>query len=313
MNSYKNPIQIIIIIIIMTSGNLFVFLVGLVCGGLWIHFGGLSQVDANKIWLIRHCHVHILNTQCCSIVGDSRSSHWGNFFMEHISKPASIMASGYTFDKSCKEISNLTIVPPLMSLLSSSSYCRNSQHMYLTAYAIYYRLGNKVEGDVNTEFCVGQERELVAFLKKRNLKKDVVVVWEHYGIVDILRNFGVEVSNWKNKLKDHYELVFWVDIQEGKWGYQCYEYGKNDVSCSQSVVDWLGSFQEADLNGFKYFGETDFHIRVRMIVVLGIFLGCGIGVVAFLICKEITSSSMFLEEESETIFQKIPIFSSFIL
>ena len=289
----------------MTSIYLLSFLCGLVYGGVWVH----SSVVGNKIWIINPCDRPLTNSgsksACCSSLGYSHSKQWGDYFMEHVSKPVLIVSSGYTYEKYCSEISNLTVVPPLKSLLSFSSDCRNSQHMYLTAYAVYFRLEHKVEGEVNTDFCVGQERELVAFLKKRVYGRgsefaaggDVVVVWEHHATVDILRHFGFQVVRWRNLLNKHYELAFWIDVRAGKWGYRCYEYGREGSECSASVVDLLGNFREADLNGFKYLGEEDLGMRIQMIVVLGALVGCGIGLVAFLIFREISS-----KEDSEVLF-----------
>jgi hypothetical protein len=289
----------------MTSFYLLCLFFGLRYGGLWNQY----IVNGNKIWLLRHCDMPSSLSPCCSSIGYKRNKLLGDFLSEKISEPVLVMASGYIYEKACQEVSNLTIVPHMSSLLKMSSAfgCKKTQRMYLTAYAMYYHLGDKVIGEVNTDFCVGQERQMVAFLKKHvlnNLKVDVVVVWEHNGLMDILRDFGFQISKWKNRLKEYYELVFWIDLDLGDWGYECFDFRMNGTGtgCSQSVVEWL-DIREVGV-GIRRMNEKDLGTRIWMIVVLGFFVGCGTGFVAFLIYREISSVS----EDFSWVFRKMPIY-----
>jgi hypothetical protein len=98
---------------------------------------------------------------------------------------------------------------------------------------------------VDTRFCVGQERDLAEFLRLRwrggGGSGDVLVVWEHQGIIDILGAFGFPISKWRHRWKERYDLVFWVDLDMGRWGYDCYDFERGVDDCDGGVRGWLGA------------------------------------------------------------------------
>jgi hypothetical protein len=153
------------------------------------------------------------------------------------------MASDYRTEKECDFSFHLLGG----SSSSSSSRCPKSQRMYITARIIQQSLeGKEAVDNIDNHFCVGEESALVQFLLgKREEKGDVLVVWEHHGIIDILREFGYRISKWRHQWKEHYELVFWVDLEGGGWGYECYfpnksGSGVNIGGCDKTIRGWLG-------------------------------------------------------------------------
>jgi len=268
----------------------YLLIIQLFLQGLW--------VNGKKIWLIRHCDKPSKSeSPCCSTYGYLRAESWGNYFESRVSKPLVYIASDYHPAKECSFVS--------YSLEGSSvSNCPKSQRMYITSQFIQQTLFKKgILGEINTHFCVGEESSLVRFLLgEKEEKGDVLIVWEHHGIVDILRRFGFRVSKWRNHLKEHYELVFWIDLDMDVWGYECYDFEKKAKNCSRTIVDWLG-IREVGV-GIREMSEMDLGVRIWMIVVLGFSVGCGMGVVAFLICRHVSSSP----EELEGIFRKMPIY-----
>jgi hypothetical protein len=255
---------------------------------MWIH--------SKKVWLIRHCDkLTKYESPCCSSYGYLRSEKWGDYFETKISTPLFLMASDYQSKKECE------IMSSIVEGFSSLSQCPKSQRMYITAQIIQQTLEGKgaVKG-IDSSFCVGEESALVQFLLKREEKGDVLVVWEHNGIVDILRHFGFKLSKWKNQLKEYYELVFWVDIDKEDWGYDCYYFENINTGCSQPVVDWLG-IRKVGLKGSSGYEEYNKN-RFWMIVVFGFLVGCGIGLVVFLITQEVSS------DETIAFYRKMPIY-----
>ena len=295
---------------------------------IWL-FGWLIQglyVNSNKIWLIRHCDKPSkTESPCCSARGYLRAEAWSNYFATRATQPLYYISSGYRQKQECI---NDFYVPEKGDL---NSDCPKSQRMFITSYIIQQSLreedvqnqkeemeGEKEEGEegegaienMNTQFCVGQESSLVDFvLRKRGEKGDILITWEHSGIVEILRHMGFDISKWKNHMKEHYELVFWVDLDIGTWGYECYDFevSENDgdeqpMKCSKSVIDWLGT------NRYNNSAHGEVHdfiaTRILMIMVMGFLIGCGIGLVVFLIMHYVEN----YDYESKAFFRKMPVY-----
>lgn len=225
-----------------------------------------SETSAKRIWIIRHCDKGRDKTPCCSDVGYTRAQLWGDYFIRKItSTPSSnitIISSGYSPISSVSDKRECPMAKPKWAETEwtetksdHTQNCQASQRMYLTAKIIGEKLDllfgkSKPQIQVCHSLCVGQESELVAQANNETTK-NVLIVWEHKGIVDILRHFGMKVGKWKKKWKHIYSLVFWVDIltetnnpvknDAPHWGYECVELevGECDKILDE-VREWLG-------------------------------------------------------------------------
>ena len=196
--------------------------------------GGAVDLMASgrRIWLIRHCDKPQSSSHCCSELGYKRAAKWGEYFKSKFVPHSKTLVVASDF--------NPTAPCPLLLLSAEAKFgtkkCQKSQRMVETAIEM-----GLAPGRIFHDYCVGQEAELVAYLKQDDnpFWDNAVVVWEHAGIVDILRGFGFKIGEWKHKWTDIYSLVFWIDLADGGWGVDCSELVEGECVLSNSVIKWL--------------------------------------------------------------------------
>jgi len=190
----------------------------------------LSTIE--NIWLIRHCDKTINdNNPCCSNYGYDRANNWHEYFERYIDSSPYIYASNYNEEKTC--IVNY--------YYKSNSDCQKSQRMFLTAQAIHDTF-NHIKNDVNIDYCTGQYVDLVKSLDDIS-NKQVIIVWEHKEIVDIINYIGIKLDEWPKDAADEYNVVFMIDINKNQLYYDCYNWEDDDVKCSNVINDWLYKYE----------------------------------------------------------------------
>jgi len=221
----------------------------------------LSIIPAasKSIWFIRHCDKPHRYSSCCSDVGYERANHWHNYFLPriHLNQPLAIYTSGFSETRACVNIS---------THLSTYSYsCQKSQRMYLTALAInqnipssticskYYRKSRSDSVDISQicrslrrAYCIGDYRRLLHDINL-STSEQILVVWEHTEIVDMIRAYGIDMPKWRNHFNDLYNIVFHLEFDAKntptKFTYDLYDFRTNRGSHSREVDEWLRSTQ----------------------------------------------------------------------
>jgi len=198
----------------------------------------VSSVD--RIWLLRHCDKPVNNdSPCCSPIGYVRADNWYYYFDRYLDKNDNIViySSNYNEKKIC--------IPFLNSQYTPNINCQKSQRMFLTAYYILNQLTNNkyhVKNNINLDYCIGYKPQLLNDIMKNKKINDVIVVWEHKEIIDIIRYFNIKLTKWHNKFTNVYDLIFMIDVVSKKLYIECYSYLTNGTSCNQDVQTWLQDF-----------------------------------------------------------------------
>jgi hypothetical protein len=168
--------------------------------------------------------------------------------------------------------------------------CGISQREYITAQTIDESM--HLLEPVNTEFCVGEYPFLVRHCVK-NPSPDVLIVWEHFEIPNIIRQFNIPISDWPNTINDHYDIVFMIDVGQSKLFYDCYDVGFHSIdpsirslssgsssgssstsrtNCSETVKEWLYGYEnivrlEKPHHPFEYIERFDYSFFVLLALV----------------------------------------------
>jgi hypothetical protein len=225
----------------------------------------------NRIWLVRHCDKPISTSDpCCSKLGYERAAQWHLYFEKYIQKrdKVKIYSSNFNEKKIC--INNIKYLP--------DSSCQKSQRMFLTAYYLQNTFKDDVidlSPTIDNDYCVGEKDKLLSAILKDMVVTDAIVVWEHKEIVDIIRNFDIQIKKWKNKFKNIYNLVFMIDVQRRQLFYDCFDFDKNAITNCSEVNDmgkWLSNFNSID----KYSGAlyttsqypTNYKIEINYIKII---------------------------------------------
>jgi ABC-type antimicrobial peptide transport system permease subunit len=112
--------------------------------------------------------------------------------------------------------------------------------MFLTAQAISDSL-NYVKDDINIDFCTGQYTELID--TTHNIpNNDVIIVWEHKEIVDMINYIGIDLDKWPDEANEEYNVVFMINIHQPTLYYECYNWENRDKTCSPSIDKWLKKY-----------------------------------------------------------------------
>jgi hypothetical protein len=103
---------------------------------------------------------------------------------------------------------------------------------------------------LNLNYCIGETTKLLdTILKNKAFYTDILIIWEHHEIIDIIRHFDIDISRWKNKYKHEYDIVFMIDYPENKLYFDCYNFEKNEIQCKSTIHEWLSEFQSV---GYYY-------------------------------------------------------------
>ena len=214
----------------------------------------------NNIWIIRHCDEINDTDRCCSSIGYNRSTFWGYLFTNHYFNSKvniNIYATGSSSLEFCKD----NIRGPI------NNKCKKSQRMVLTANYIYNNITyndlkyNKytrynVNPKINTQFCAGDEKLMANdILKNFNDKDDdIIIVWRHENIVDIINAFGIKLSEWPKKIDDYFHLIFMINKK--KMYYGCLDFIENNFNCDNEVNKWLKNHNKLYLNNYLYMASS---------------------------------------------------------
>lgn len=179
---------------------------------------------STSIYILRHCDKDLDNSKNgCAVQGYQRAVHWKNYFDQKNLKNPVFYAFGFAISK-CKGTSknrtNKCPVDPTVVFTKDDpascdnfnySKCSASQRAFLTICP----LASSYNSEVVTEFCVGDETALVADIYQQNILSDIVVVWEHNAIIDLLKKVAKYFStaqdylDWSSK-DDSYNLLFTI-------------------------------------------------------------------------------------------------------
>jgi len=202
---------------------------------LFLLFLFIQPSFSKNIWLLRHCDKPLdnPNNPCCSEDGYARSYNWSRYFMQYLPQDTSFQmyASGYNAHKICIN-ENINKFENNEDKNMSRKNCQKSQRMYLTAKIINQTF---YESNINTDYCVGEVDALIEQIR-RDSNPNILIIWEHEEIIEIIHKLGVYISSWKNKWKNIYNLVFLLDTTKKMLYYDCL--GK----CDRSVDHWLRYF-----------------------------------------------------------------------
>jgi hypothetical protein len=194
----------------------------------------------NNIWFIRHCDKpNNSNNPCCSEIGYERSIAWYDYLKTKINKRSNIKfyASGFAEEKVCDYFTN-------HKKYKANKQCQKSQRMFLTCNIIYNNFSNDnqylINNFINLNYCVGEEKDLLnSVIKNANKHDDVVIVWEHNGIIDILNMLNLDINFWKKKYKNMYDIIFKYDYKNHKLTYYCYDYKTKNIKCDKDIDQWF--------------------------------------------------------------------------
>jgi hypothetical protein len=181
-----------------------------------------------NIFIIRHCDKDTGNG--CTAQGYARAKKWGSFFAKKNLKTPLIYAFGFKL-KGCvdsqpavkiRQNACLVDIEQLLTDVGSDcaynhTGCSSSQRAFITACG-----ASGISGaQVITEFCVGHEEELVNDLYNQNGDCDIIISWEHNGIIDILNAMSKKFKSntifdpWNDKDKNVYNLLFTIPRLSG--------------------------------------------------------------------------------------------------
>ena len=205
------------------------------------NYFGLS-LGINRIWFIRHCDKpHNNKNPCCSMLGYKRAENWDYYLTKYLTKNDSIkiVTSNFNTNKVC--MMDLDRTP--------DSYCPKSQRMYLTSHLIYHNMKRinmyNISYNINKNFCVGEAKKMLSsILKTETSYSDIIIVWEHKEISDLIQKFDIKISKWKNIYRDHYDLLFMIDIENNELFYDCFDYKTLTTGCSKKIDEWLRDYKK---------------------------------------------------------------------
>lgn len=187
--------------------------------------------STKHVWLIRHCDKpNDKESSCCSSYGYKHANNWYKYFEKYITSSPYIYGANYNEEYQCTEYHNYNY----------DRNCQKSQRMYLTAYAIHESFYYS-KNEVNIDYCTGQYKELSKSVSNIN-NDNVIVVWEHSEIIDIINYFGINVNKWPNNLDDEYNIVFMIDVDSSKLYYDCYQWEADYTYCSNDIIKWLNKY-----------------------------------------------------------------------
>ena len=181
--------------------------------------------------------------------------------------------------------------------------CQKSQRMFLTAYNLHKSFeSNDIMSNINAKFCIGEYNALMNEIED-STNKQIVIIWEHNEIIDIIRFLGIKIDKWKNKFDDIYDIIFMIDENNDLY-YDCYDFENNVTGCNhysnnQDFQKWLSDFPMISkkdpiyqsVNMVKY--KSGNNSLVIICILSSLFLGCII-IFARKVCIK-TKKSLFRE------------------
>jgi hypothetical protein len=114
--------------------------------------------------------------------------------------------------------------------------------MFLTSLYIFNTFTNIQY--LNIDYCIGDYKDLTKNAYKQEYN-DVIIVWEHDEIIDIINYIGIDLKKWPNDIEG-YNIVFMIDIDSNKLYYDCYNFENNNIVCDKKTNDWLKKYEHID-------------------------------------------------------------------
>jgi len=121
--------------------------------------------------------------------------------------------------------------------------------MYWTAKLLHDRLQQSaditVSRTVNSKWCVGEGAQLMDHVytsSESRATTDLIIVWEHHEIVEMIRRLGIHMPKWRKTHVNEYSLVLQMDVTHHKLYYDCFDYRTNQTGCSEEIAGWLHDY-----------------------------------------------------------------------
>jgi len=164
--------------------------------------------------------------------------------------------------------------------------------MYSTAYYIKENLENlkqyNVKSSIDTEYCIGEYRDLLHSIKQNKHVSDAVLIWEHKEIIDIIRSFDIDINEWKDDYKDVYDIVFMIDLKKKRLYYDCYDYRDSSIQCRSGIRSWLRHFDHIQSYKSMMLNNSDNNMDKYIPVYLVIFFASIVGFMIYLFYLYVT-------------------------
>lgn len=203
-----------------------------------------SVASLKTVYIIRHCDDIEDDSPCCSLVGYDRANTWNRLFDAALEdKKLTLYSPGADYDTATQCKPNIKI--------TNQSSCQKSQRMALTAKLINYNSNSEV--DVKMDYCTGQYQKVVSDIT--DAAADVqraLIVWQHTEIVSIINAWNVPLTKWPTDLDLQFDIVFRLSFatdtdSHPTLAYNCYDYQRNVLSCSEAVKQWLQPYATFDV------------------------------------------------------------------
>lgn len=248
---------------------------------LSILLSGVLAVE--RIWFIRHCDKQNDNNPCCSDDGYLRTKTWNSYFEKYIpyENKIKLVTSDFSGDFVCVHHDNFTL-----SSSTTSRKCQQSQRMYLTTHYLYESMKLKYSLDgINYKFCIRSGLEMIkSVLEMYAEYDDLIVVWEHTEIIEMIRFFDIYIKKWSIHAIDRYDIIFMVSLKDSKL-YVDYNPDYDNKSLAVNITDsiysnWLHFDRISQYNDFN--SNCLFYEKIIWILLIMI----GLIVLCFVHCDE---------------------------
>jgi hypothetical protein len=281
------------------------------------------SLGLERIWFIRHCNKPKNNQNpCCSTDGYNYAQQLHTFFEDAIDPLSStllIIPSGFKKKVNCVENANEYNNHTIKT--KADHRCQRSQRMYITGTLLYENMVSKYtfleeeeeeeEEDedededednedigLDSRFCVGQYKELLAYVLKKRVT-DAIVVWEHKEIVSMLRYLGVNVAfshKMKKRYNHVYNLIFMLDVKKGvgipRLSYFCVSSHEGEMKKMKKVDNCLELTRSLEIryeNGFLGMKHNKNKVEQTADLFMIVFLLC-FAFLWFVVCIKCYSS-----------------------
>jgi hypothetical protein len=241
-----------------------------------------SVLGVERIWFIRHCDKQNDNNPCCSDDGYLRTKTWNSYFEKYIpyENKIKLITSDFSGDFVCVHHDNFTL------LSSTTRKCQQSQRMYLTTHYLYESMKLKYSLDgINYKFCIRSGLEMIkSVLEMYEEYDDLIVVWEHNEIIEMIRFFDIYIKRWSIHAIDRYDIIFMVSLKDSKL-YVDYNPDYDNKSLAVNITDsiysnWLHFDRISKYNDFNL--SCVFYEKIIWILLITI----GLIILCFVHCDE---------------------------
>jgi len=250
----------------------------------------------DKIWLLRHCDKpDNVRNDCCSNNGYARSNHWHLYFERYFfplgQNKIKIYTSNFHSSKTNICIHNINHI--------DDKTCQHSQRMYLTSNYLYNSLNKQnITSIINFDYCVGSYVDMIHNINNITNYTDIIIVWEHQEIVDIINYFNIKIDKWPHKLEDNYDIIFMIDLQTNKLYYDFFDYKNNIIIHNQNIDNWLTNISTIH-SYYNYFSEQNNFNIICIIINLCYSIICVIFILHIIkLCTYLCDDSKWINESS---------------